>query len=57
MAAFLIILALGIAALLAVQAMDVECQRPRRRAVKTAPTRATNGATGLRVFNAIRAAR
>ncbi len=57
MAAFIIILALGVAALLAVQAMDVECQRPRRPAVKMAPTRATNGATGLRVFNAIRATR
>jgi hypothetical protein len=57
MVIFLIIFAIGIAVLLAVQAMDIECQRPRPRSTKTVPSRATPAATGLRTFNAIRAAR
>ncbi len=61
MEAFLIIFAIGFALLLVVQALDIECERPRQIASKSAagkaPGRATPAISRRLNFTAIRAAR
>lgn len=61
MEAFLIIFAIGFALLLAVQALDIECERPRRPASKPAsakvPGRTAPAINRRRSLSAIRVAR